>query len=204
MIVLSRQELLAYIRLPEGTYQRINQLYTIMYSSKIRPEEFVDLVGKTSASDTRGLIMTGFIGKLLAGDLSRKWLKITELEGCHFNKTNGDTLIDVVDISYRRSAVLTYTPSILVGDYVDFLYMNPHITRQDIVSILGGIPLEVTLLYRDYKKLKQNGQDDCFYRVEFVRDRLELSTYLNKGKDGWNRGILTFIEGIYREEWYYD
>lgn len=189
-----------YMRARRGSRLRLNKLYDIIEGGKVTPQEFNTMVGTVTQSDLRGLIYTGFIGKILKGDIDKRWLSVTGLKGCKFTRRMGDTIFELVDV-WGTDNYPEDCKDVLIGSFVDFLLMNPHIKRQQVIDIFGGVLDYICLTYRDYQALVKNGQDDCFYLVEFVNDKLNMQKYINAKRAEKMESLIYQIEYI-TEEWY--
>ena len=191
-----------YMRARMGSRVRLNKLYEIIEGGMVTPHEFNTMMGKVSQSDLRGLIYTGFIGKILNGDIDKQWLSVTGLKGCKFTRRRGDTVYEIVDLLGTKKYPDVYN-DILIGSFVDFLLMNPHIKKQQVIDIFGGVLDYIYLTYRDYQALVKNGQDDCFVLVEFVNDKLNIQKYLNTNRVEKIDSLLYKID-FDLEEWYWE
>ena len=200
MSTIIKQDIIIYMRAQSGSMLRLNKLYEIITMGKVTPHEFNTMVGNVTQSDLRGLIYTGFIGKILKGDIDKRWLNVTELKGCKFTRRMGDTVYELVDVVSTDNYPDVYN-DILIGSFADFLLMNPHIKRQHVIKIFGGVLDYIYLTYRDYHQLVKNGQDDCFYLIEFVKDKLKLQEYINV-KRSERRDSLVYQIDFVNEEWY--
>lgn len=190
---------MGYLRGAKGSIRRIEQLNQVITGGQITPDEFVKLVGKVTQSDLRGLIISGFIGRLLKGDIGWEWLSITELEGCYFNRRMGDTLFEITDVWGIQDYPMD-CKGILIGSFVDFLLMNRQIKRDRVIQLFGGVPDIVDVTYQEYRALQQRGQEDCFGRVEFVNDQLHMTNYVN-GKRNTMDDALIFQKEVLADEW---
>ena len=195
-----KQDIVMYMRARMGSRVRLNKLYDIIEGGIVTPHEFSTMIGEVSQSDLRGLIYKGFIGKILNGDIDKGWLDVTGLKGCKFTRSKGDTVFGLVDVMETDNYPEDCKDA-LIGSFADFLLMNPHIKKQQVIDIFGGVLDYLYLPYRDYQALVKNGQEDCFVQVEFDNDKLNKQKYLSTKRAEKIDSLMYQID-IDLDEWY--